>query len=165
LAERTGWPVLGAGKQLRAIAQEDSLVGRKIKAEIDAGMLVPHWFAMYLYLKSLFSVDEGSSVIFDGFNRKIQEAELVVSSLAWLGRSFTVVHVKVSDEEVEKRLSLRKEIENRVDDNAVEERLKEYHEHTERAIELFSKEGVLVEVNGEQTPEAIAADVANALGV
>jgi adenylate kinase len=165
LAEKTGWTVLSAGKQFRAIAEEQTPVGRKIKSEIDAGMLAPHWFAMYLYLKSLFSVEEGASVIFDGFNRKVPEAELIVSSLAWLGRPFTVVHIKVSDEEVEKRLGLRKEIEKRVDDNAVEERLKEYHEHTERAIELFHNEGVLIEVNGEQTPEAIAADVAQALSL
>jgi adenylate kinase len=165
LSEKTGWPVLSAGKQFRAIAEEQTPVGRKIKSEIDAGFLAPHWFAMHLYLKSLFSIGDDSSAVFDGFNRKVQEAELVVSSLKWLGRPFSVVLIKVSDEEVEKRLGLRKEVEGRVDDNAVDERLKEYREHTERAIQIFRDEGTLIEVNGEQTPEAIAADVAKVLGV
>jgi len=118
---------------------------------------------MYLYLKSLFGVDEKTSVIFDGFNRKVPEAELAIDSLKWLGRPFEVLEIKVSDEEVLRRLTLRKDIEGRVDDNAIEERLREYHEYTEPAIELFRKTGTLIEIDGEQAPEEIAAEINAAL--
>ncbi len=165
LAEKTGWQVVSAGSQFRAIAAEDTPVGRKIKSEIDVGTLAPHWFAMYLYLKELFSVRGGASVIFDGFNRKVPEAELVLSSLKWLERPPIVMHVTVSDAEVRRRLAGRKDVEGRADDNAVEERLKEYREYTEPAIELFRKEGVLIEVDGERSPEAIAADIIAALNI
>jgi len=165
LSEKTGWKVISAGSQFRALAAEETPVGRKIKSEIDVGVLAPHWFAMYLYLKALFGIGDGADVIFDGFNRKVPEAELVIDSLKWLGRSFTILNIQVSDEEVRRRLSGRKVIEGRADDNAVDERLKEYYEFTDPALELFHKEGVLVEINGEQTPEAIAVDINAALAV
>ncbi len=67
LSERTGWTVISAGQQFRAIAALDTRVGRKIKSEIEAGLLAPHWFAMYLFQKALFSLPSDASVIFDGF--------------------------------------------------------------------------------------------------
>ena len=165
LAEKTGWQIISAGNQFRAIAAEDTPIGHKIKLQMEAGGLAPHWFAMYLYLKSLFSVSADTSVIFDGFNRKIHEAKLVVDSLKWLGRPFTIINIAISDDEVQRRLALRKNVESRADDNVVEERLKEYHEHTEPAIALFRDEGVLIEVNGEGSVEELAAAIRNVLGV
>jgi adenylate kinase len=165
LSEKTGWPVFASGKLFREIAKEDSPVGHKVKAENDAGELQPHWFAMYLYLKSLFSLPHNTSVIFDGFNRKVPEAQLAIDSLQWLGRPFTILNITVSDDEVHRRLILRKEIEGRADDSAVEERLKEYREYTEPALELFHATGALIEINGEQTPEAIALDINAALNI
>lgn len=167
LAERTGWTVLASGAQFRAIAEEDTVVGRKMKKELAEGQLAPHWFAMYLYQRALFSVPEDANIIFDGFNRKVEEAELNIATLEWIGRPFKVVNIQISDEETRKRLEGRAVIEGRSDDrqDAVEERLKEYQEHTTRALEIFRKKGVLIDINGEQTPEEVAADVMNALGV
>jgi len=165
LAEATGWPVITAGEQFRAIAAEDTAIGKKVKETIDTGVLAPPWFPMYLYLKSIFAVPENTGAIFDGFNRKVQEAELVIDSLQWLGRSFTVLDIKVSDEEVRHRIALRKDIEGRVDDNALDKRLDEYRTFTEPAIALFRKAGSFIEVNGEQTPEAIAADIKKILDI
>lgn len=165
LAEKTDWTVISAGSQFRALAAEDTPVGRKIKSEIDAGELAPHWFAMFLYLKALFGMSDDANIIFDGFNRKVPEAELVIDSLKWLGRPFTILDIQVSDDEVRRRLAGRKNVEGRADDNAVDERLKEYYEFTEPALALFRKEGVLIEINGEQTPEAIAAGINAALAI
>lgn len=165
LSEKTGWKVISSGSQFRAIATEDTSVGRKVKSEMEAGLLSPHWFAMYLYLKALFSIGSDEGVIFDGFNRKVPEAELVIDSLAWLGRPFSILDIRVSDAEVQKRLAKRKDIEGRVDDSAVDERLKEYRGFTEPAIEIFRRDGTLIGINGEQTPEQIATDVNAALGL
>jgi adenylate kinase len=167
LADRTGWTMLGAGNQFRAIAEEDTVIGRKVKEGIDNGFLMPHWFAMYLYQKALFSVDEDVSVIFDGFSRKPEEAELIISSLAWIGRPFTVFNIEVSDEEVTKRLSGRAQTSGRRDDrkDVVEERLQEYQEYTTKSLEIFRKMGALIDINGEQTPEEVAEDVAKALAL
>ncbi len=165
LSEATGLPVFASGDLFRAIAKEDTPVGHKMKTEMEQGLLAPPWFAMYLYLKQLFSIPENSGAIFDGFNRKLHEAELVVDSFKWLGRQFIIFNITVSDEEVQKRLSLRKNIEGRADDSAVTKRLEEYHTFTEPALELFRASGHLIEINGEQTPEEVSADVRKALGV
>ena len=163
LSETTGWRVISAGDQFRALASEDTPLGQKVKSEVDAGLLTPHWLATYLYLKVFFSLPGDASAIFDGFNRKVPEAEIVIESLAWLARPFFIFDIRVSDEEVRRRLALRKEVEGRTDDSAVGMRLKEYYEHSEPVIDLFRKAGTLVEINGEQTPEKIAIDIRAAL--
>ena len=165
LAEATGWPVFSSGQLFRALEAEDTPVGRKLKRENEAGFLSPHWFAMYLYLKSLFSISENQSAIFDGFNRKLAEAELIISSLMWLERPFKVVHINVSEAEVRRRLTEREKTPGRADDKAVDERMNEYAEHTAPAIELFREAGVLIEIDGERAPEEIAKDVNAALNI
>lgn len=163
LSEKTGWQVISSGSQFRAIGAEDTPVGRKVRLEVDAGLLSPHWFAMYLYLKALFNLPEGSGVIFDGFNRKVPEAELVIDSLKWLERPFVIFNIIVSDDVVRHRLELRKQTSGRADDSAVDERMKEYEQFTKPAIEIFRSSGTLIEINGEQGLEAIAEDIYNAL--
>ncbi len=165
LAAQTGWHVLASGDQFRAIAEEDTPAGRKTKQEIEQGLLSPHWFAMYIYLRSLFSVDADQDIIFDGFNRKKPEAELIVDSLRWLGRPFTVLNIAVSDEEVRRRLEERRKVSGRVDDHHVEKRLEEYNTFTVEALQVFKDMGVLIEINGEQSPEGVAVDISKALGL
>jgi adenylate kinase len=165
LSEKTGWKILSSGNNFRAMSAENTPVGRKAKQINDAGLLQPYWLAEYLFLKNLFSLKEDESIIFDGFGRKIPEAQFVIESLAWISRPFSVLHLKVSDEEIKKRLALRKETQGRVDDAVVDERLKEYYQYTEPVIELFEKSGNLIEINGEQTQEAVAEDIQKALGL
>lgn len=165
LSAATGWPVYASGDLFRAIAAEDSPVGKKVKEENHAGILQPYWFAMYLFLKTLFSIPEGASAIFDGFSRKVPEAELIIDAMKWLHRPFSVLHLKVSDEEIKHRLALRKEKEGRADDDFVEKRLEEYRQYTEPCIELFRKAGVLIEIDGERAREPIAEDIKKALGL
>lgn len=167
LAEETGWTVFASGVLFRQIASEDTPVGRKTK-EVDVqGLLQPPWFAMYLYLKSLFSIPDEQSVIFDGFNRKVPEAELIVDSMKWLGRPFSVIHVAVSDETMRDRLANRHVTSGRADDApaAFATRLAEYREFTEPALALFRREGALIEIDGEKTPKEIAADIRAALKI
>ena len=165
LSKETGWSIFASGDLFRAIASEDTPVGKKVKEENDAGILQPYWFAMYLFLKTLFSIPADSSAIFDGFSRKMPEAELVIDAMKWLNRPFTVLHLRVSDEEIKHRLTLRKEKEGRADDAFVDKRLEEYREYTEPCIELFRTAGVLIEIDGERTREAIAVDVNAALEI
>jgi adenylate kinase len=167
LAERTGWAMFASGNLFRELEKEDTPVGHKLREENQAGFLSPHWFAMYLYLKTLFSIPAGASAIFDGFNRKVPEAELIVSSLKWLGRPFQVINIKVSDETMRARLEKRHETSGRADDapEIFPERLAEYKKFTEPAIELFRSEGVLIEIDGEKAPPEIAEDIRVALAL
>ncbi len=164
LAQKTGWTILASGDQFRTIAKEETPVGKKVREEIDQGLLAPHWFAMYLYLKSLFSVPEGANVIFDGFNRKAEEAQLVIDSLEWLKRPFVAIQIEVSDAEVRRRLEGRKSL-GRADDHYVETRLEEYETYTTKALELFEQKGALITINGEESPEEVSAAIERTLGI
>ena len=165
LSRETGWPVVAASNEIRALAQAGTSIGKKIKATIESGDLTPAWMPGYLFIKTLFSTKSDDSLIFTGFNRRVIETELVIDSLTWLERPFTVFHLHTSDEEVRKRLALRKEKEGRADDHdhIVDKRFEEYYKNTEPTIALFKKAGVLIEVDGEQTPEKIAQDIRQAL--
>jgi adenylate kinase len=163
LSEKTGWSVISAGQEFRSIAAIDTAVGRKIKSEMEAGLLAPHWFAMYLYQKAFFLLPEDTSVIVDGFNRKVPEAELIIQSLAWLERPFSILHIDISDDEVRRRLLGRKASEDRVDDVAVEERLQEYYTYTQAAVDTFRAAGVLIDIQGDKTQSEVAQDIQAAL--
>ena len=165
LAEKTGWPMFGSGDQFRAIAAQDTPAGRKTRLEIDQGLLSPPWFVEYLYLKTLFSVPRDQPAIFDGFNRKVEEAELIFSAAELLQRSFVVININVSDEEVYRRLDARKSESGRADDHFVEVRLNEYAHYTEKALAVFRAGGACIDIDGERSPEEIAADVQKAIGL
>jgi len=165
LAKATGWKIISSSGELRAFAAEGTPVGQKVMADIDAGILTPPWLVTHLFLKALFGLKQNESVILDGFCRKVPEAELDIEALHWIGRSFSVIHLKVSDEEIKHRLFLRKEIEARADDNVVDERLKEYREYTDPAIEKFRESGNLIEIDGERAREPIAEDILKALNI
>ncbi len=165
LSEKTGWKILSSGDNFRSISSENTPIGRRVKEVNDAGLLQPSWLAEYLFIKYLSPLPENESVIFDGFGRKAREAEFVIESLAWINRPLSVIHLDVSDEEIIKRVALRKEIEGRADDKVVEERLKEYYEYTEPALKKFRDEAHVIEINGEQAREKIAEDVQKALNL
>ncbi|HEC94275.1 MAG TPA: nucleoside monophosphate kinase [Candidatus Kaiserbacteria bacterium] len=164
LATHTHWPIITAGDQFRKIATEDTPVGRKIKIMVESGLLAPNWFAMYLYQKALFSLPENTNIIFDGFNRKPDEARLVISSLKWLERSFIVVNLMVSDEMVYERIKGRSKMHQRSDDDSIKTRLGEYHKYTEQSLELFRDAGEIMDINGEKDPDTIASDIVHTLG-
>jgi len=165
LAKATGWPVKVTSDGLREIIAQGGAVGKKLKETMDAGILTPSWFPQYVFIKWLFELSEEGSVIFDGFNRKPAEAELITEALTWLGRPFTILHLHTPDEEVRTRLELRKQTSGRADDHAVDTRMEEYYANTGKAIEFLRDKGYLTEVNGVGKPEDIAAEIRTILNI
>lgn len=165
LSEVTGWPVFGTSAGLREIVVTGTAAGHKLKETMDAGILTPYWVAAHVYLKKLFSVADDGGIIFDGTSRTLLEAEIVRDSLKWLGRPFTIFHLAVSDDEIRKRIDLRRQTETRADDHALDTRFAEYYANTEKGINLLRDAGMLTELRGERTPEEIAAEVRAALKV
>lgn len=163
LSDVTGWPVVGTSGGMRELAASNGAVGHKVKETMDAGLLMPYWVASYVYLKTLFGLPEGGNVIFDGTSRTLPEAEIVIDSLKWLGRPFHIFYLHVPDEEVHKRINLRKEKEARKDDHVIHKRLEEYYASTEAAVDLYRKTGMLTEIDGHRPPETIAAEVRSIL--
>lgn len=165
LTDATGWPVVASGDLFRAIIKGDDHVATRMREEHEKGLLAPNWFATYLFQKTILQLLPDEGIIFDGFGRKVPEAQTVIEVLRWLGRPFKAVHIKVSDAEITARLKKRSEVSGRADDNAIEKRLEEYRTFTEPSIEVFREAGVLVEVAGEGEVETIQKEIRSALGL
>ena len=165
LSEKLGWPTTASGDLFRALIAGDDHVAVRMRDEHEKGLLAPDWFATYLFQKSILGVAPDSGIIFDGFGRKAPEAKTVIAVLEWLERPFTAVHIKVSDENIRKRLGLRAQTSGRADDSAIEKRLEEYRTYTDPAIEVFREAGKLVEVDGNPTIPEIHATICASVGV
>lgn len=163
LSNTTGWSVVGTSSGMRELAATGGAVGQKVRRTMDAGLLMPYWIASHIYLKVLFSIPEDGNIIFDGTSRTLPEAEIVSESLAWLGKPFHLFCLNVPDEEIHKRITLRREKEARKDDHVIGKRLEEYYASTEVAIDLYRKKGMLTEIDGHRPPEVIAAEIRNIL--
>ncbi|MDD2657372.1 MAG: nucleoside monophosphate kinase [Candidatus Pacebacteria bacterium] len=167
LGKLTGWPVFGTSSGLREIVATGTSAGHKLKETMDSGALTPYWIASYVYLKTLFSLSDDSTIIFDGTSRTLAETKIVADSLKWIGRPFRIFHLTVPDEEVHGRIALRREKGARADDHpeTVARRLEAYYADTDSSINYLRDEGMLTDIDGHRPIEVIAADVKKILNL
>ena len=94
----------------------------------------------------------------DGFPRTINQATGLEEMLARRGdETLQVLFLKVSDEEMMRRLLLRQ----RADDteSTIRHRIDVYHDETDPLVEFYRKRGNLVTVNGEQPVDSVFEEV------
>jgi adenylate kinase len=161
LAETTGWPIIGTSTGLRELVSEGGRVGEKLRETMDAGLLTPYWMAGYIFLKNIFILQKNQGAICDGALRSIEEGTIIIDALTWLERSFVMIHLQTPDEEIRSRIALRKDKENRADDHehAVEKRMSAYYDRTDKVIEFYRSQGLIIDVNGVGAPEDIAREI------
>ena len=102
--------------------------------------------------------DAAGGFILDGFPRTTAQAEALDRLLPKLGVSLERCVVLTADEdELARRLLRRAELEGRSDDNeaSIRTRMHEYKEKTEPLIAYYRRRGVLREVDGLGTVEAV----------
>ena len=166
LVQRLGIPQVSTGDMLRAAVAAGSEVGRQAKACMDAGKLVPDAVVIGVAEERLSRPDAARGFILDGFPRTTAQAEALDRLLPKLGVSLERCVVLTADEdELVRRLLRRAELEGRSDDNeaSIRTRMHEYKEKTEPLIAYYRRRGVLREVDGLGTVEAVAERIAQAL--
>jgi adenylate kinase len=166
LAARTGWKTFSTGNRFKQLRDEDSALGARIRADFDKGLLSPDWFAEFLFSEAMLGVEEGAGIICEGFPRSLPQAEFAEKVLSWLERPYKVIHLVVTDEEAIRRQMSRAQTEHRPDSDDEEKiraRLETYRAQTEPALAHFKTQGTLIELDGSQSREDIAAAVASAL--
>jgi len=192
-----GAPGAGKGTQAAIVARELNLVqvasgdlfrqameagtelGMRAKSYMEKGALVPDELTIQMVLERLAAPDCQRGVILDGFPRNLEQAKALDRALQEQGKTIDkVVYIKVSEEELLKRLSGRwicrncqtpyhvinsppkvwgkcdrcgGELYQRPDDavETVKQRLKVYFAQTAPLIEYYSQAGKLIEVDGE----------------
>jgi adenylate kinase len=108
LAARRGWVQLSTGEMLRAAVQAGTEVGRRAKAIMDAGNLVPDEVVVKIISDRIDQPDCRAGVILDGFPRNLPQAAALDKMFKEKGRKLdAVVELKVDDEALVQRIAGR----------------------------------------------------------
>jgi adenylate kinase len=166
LVARLGIPQIATGDMLRAAVAAGSEVGRKAKAFMEAGKLVPDEVVIGVAEERLSQPDARQGFILDGFPRTVGQAEALDRMLPKLGVSLErCVALAVDPDRLLERLLKRAEIEGRADDNeaTIRERMREYTAKTRPLLDYYRQRGVLREVDGVGTVDEVAERIEAAL--
>ena len=183
LVEGYGFQHLSTGDLLRAAVKEGTELGKKAKSYMDAGELVPDEVVIGLVEEKLQAAPEASYLL-DGFPRTTAQAVALDTALNALGGKLDyAIALLVDNEVVVKRMSDRRvcrscgfpgtsatgavcpscggEMYQRDDDNeaTVRNRLEVYDKSTAPLIDYYRGNGILVEIDGNQTPDEVFAAV------
>jgi adenylate kinase len=168
LAEAFGWERLSSGDRFKELRDSTSALSDRVREAYDAGKFLPDWFAAYLFEDVALNLDASKGMVAEGFGRTKAQAEHLISVTSWLDRELVAVHLNVSEEEALRRQMERAKTEDRPDSNAAEKiraRFDEFTANTAPALTFFKEKGMLIEINGEQSPSEVAECVRNALNV
>ncbi len=193
LAAEYSIPHISTGDIFRANIKEGTELGKKAKAYMDAGQLVPDELVCDLVVDRIQQADCKNGYLLDGFPRTIPQAEALDAAVEKLGEKIDyAVNIDVPDENIIKRMSGRRacvgcgatyhviynapKVEDvcdvcgkplilRDDDKpeTVKTRLDVYHAQTQPLIDYYAGRGVLVTVDGTQNMDKVFADIKDLL--
>jgi adenylate kinase len=190
LEEELGATHIETGDLVREEINQGTEIGQQIKEYSDQGQLVPDEIIIDMTKPYL---DENDSWILDGFPRNKEQAEALDEMLDEINEQIDrVIALEADDEELVERLSGRRQSEatgeiyhiehnpppeegseedpgpfvQRDDDTeeAIRNRLQEYHEQTEPLKDYYEERGVLVTVDASQDIDQVTGDVLQAVG-
>jgi len=158
LAAKYGIQHVSSGDVLRAEARAGTLSGREVAAYQKRGDLVPDQIVFDLLTPVVSAAAARGGYILDGFPRTVPQA----IEAADIGRRLDLtldaaVYLNVPDPVLLQRLLARA----RADDTAevIRHRLEVFTETSGPLIDYYRDRGILLEVNGDQPPDSITADI------
>lgn len=184
---------IASGDLFRQALEQGTELGIQAKSYIEQGRLVPDPISIRMVLERMSAPDCKSGVILDGFPRNLNQAEALDKVLARQAKAIDkVVYIKVSEEELLRRLSGRwvcrncqapyhtvnspprvwgkcdkcgGELQKRPDDTteAIKKRLEVYFAQTTPLIDYYAQAGKLLEVDGERGVDEVSRRVVLAL--
>ena len=180
---------ISTGDMLREEVNSGSNLGKTAKSIMDSGGLVSDEIIMSIIEERISKPDCQNGFILDGFPRTLVQAENLNKILEEIGidnYNIVVLHIKISDEVAIERLSMRRicpsckeiyasdgndeqkcrscndvELIMREDDqpDKIKKRLEWGHKDLDPALEMYSKKGILVDINGEQVQREVQEEI------
>lgn len=169
LAQRFNLLHLSTGDIFRNLMASDSELADEVRAFVDQGALVPDDLTarvLFARLDELAAEGQPTGALFDGYPRNAAQAEVLDQTIAERGEELAaVVHLDVPLDVLQARIAGRAADEGRSDDTpeALERRLQIYFEQTQPLIERWRARGIVVDIDGDQSIDLVAADVEAAL--
>jgi len=185
LAERLKYLHLSTGDILRENVKKGTDIGKKARAFMEKGDLVPDDIVIEMMLDTIKASAKGKDFILDGFPRTIYQAKKIGSELDNLGMPIEmVVYFETSLKTVVFRLTGRRLCKNcganyhvvnmppkkqgvcdkcsgelylRKDDNedTIKKRLEVFNSQTKELIDYYRDKGILEEVSGDLDAETV----------
>ncbi|RMF13461.1 MAG: adenylate kinase [Candidatus Dadabacteria bacterium] len=193
LAADLGIPTISMGDILRAKKEEDSDLGRELRAIMAEGRYVPDDIVIQMIRERISQPDCSKGFILDGFPRTTAQAEALDRMLEELGLQLTaVLMLDVDEDEVVERLSGRRiapssgreyhirfkppktpgvddetgePLIQREDDreDTIRKRLEVYRQQTTPVVDYYRARGVLEEIDGSGDFDEIYGRIQEAL--
>jgi adenylate kinase len=163
IADAYGIPHIATGDMFRAAVAEGSDLGRRVAPILEEGGLVPDDLTIEV-IRERLAVEDG--FVLDGFPRTLAQAEALDAMLEDIGKPLdAVILLQVSDDVATARLRERAVQEGRADDSpeAIENRLRLYHELTELVVDRYQLAGIEMIVDGEQGMDDVFAAIQDVL--
>ena len=175
---------ISMGDMIRNEIKQKTKVGKIIEPYVKKGLLIPLEINNQLVTGRLEKKDAQKGFVLDGYPRTLEQAEFIDKRI----KLTHIINVDISDQEAVSRLGGRRTCKDcnavyhikhnppnkkdtcdicggklfvRNDDypEAIKERLRIYHQQTEPVLKYYKEKGVLFEVNGEQSIEAVHKDI------
>ena len=194
IVEKYNIPHISTGDIFRKNIKEGTELGKKAKGFIDQGLLVPDELTVGLVTDRISQPDCKSGFMLDGFPRNVAQAQHLDKYLKEVGISLDkVVNIEVDKDILVGRAVGRRickscgatyhvefnppkvdgvcdvcggELYQRADDNeeTVSKRIQVYLDETKPLVNYYSQEGIIANINGQQSIDKVFADIVNALG-
>jgi adenylate kinase len=189
LAEEFGIDHISTGDMLRSAVAAGSDLGKRAKAIMDAGQLVPDDVMIGIVREALTSSKNKTGFLLDGFPRNLAQAKALATILHELGlRDYKVINFELDDDELVRRMSNRLvckkegrifnteidgialgtpcpvcggELYQRDDDKeeTVRKRIKVYHISTAPVIEYYNERGVVVNIDANSSIDVVNREI------
>lgn len=151
IADHYGVPAISTGDIFRANIKGGTELGKKVKAILDAGDLVPDEVTDEIVVDRLGQSDAANGFLLDGYPRNLHQVSALDSYLSGHGQALdAVISLEVDPELLTARLLKRAQIEGRPDDNeeTIRNRMAVYSSQTEPLIDHYREADLLVPVDG-----------------
>lgn len=159
------------GAIFRASIAEGTVTSKKTAEIINVGKRMPDFMPVYLSTKVFAEqiLTNTEHLIADGLCRGEDQTRGWDDAMQFYGREkYHVIALELSPEESVKRLLLRAQVQNRVDDTeeGIRSRLGWYKTDVEPQLSLMESRGRTIHrINGDQSVEAVHADIMKVLGM
>jgi adenylate kinase len=165
VADAYGIPAISTGDIFRHHITNQTELGIKVKAIVDAGDYVPDDLTNELIAARLSEPDAANGFLLDGYPRTLDQVDFLDELLAADGKLEAVIRLTADKDELVKRLTHRAHEQGRADDTeeAIRHRQDVYNAQTAPIIEVYRERGLLAEVDGIGSVDEVAARIREAL--